>query len=437
MKKVGIIGVSGYTGLELIKILLSHTSFEISYLGALTQGEISEIFPQLRGVLQMPVRVADAADAAKACDLIFLALPHEKAMEFAREILKFKSVKVVDLSADYRLSRELYEKNYTTHLDPRNLAHAVYGLPELNREKIRAARLTANPGCYPSVKVVDLSADYRLSRELYEKNYTAHLDPRNLAHAVYGLPELNREKIRAARLTANPGCYPTCSILALAPFMRLLDPALGVFIDAKSGVSGAGKALKASSHFVSVNENAGAYSPISHRHADEIKEQLQILKGGEFSTLFVPNLLPITRGMLVSAFGVLQKSVDDEIKEQLQILRGGEFSTLFVPNLLPITRGMLVSTFGVLQKSVDAEAVLREFYANEPFVRVRSEPVSIKNVVGTHFCDIFVKTAGDKIWINSAIDNLLRGASSQAVANANLMCGFAEATALPRIAHGI
>ena len=335
MKKAGIIGVSGYTGLELIKILLSHPGFEISYLGASTQGEISEIFPQLRGVLQMRVEAADARVAAQRCDLIFLALPHEKAMEFAREILKFKSV-----------------------------------------------------------KVVDLSADYRLSRELYEKNYTAHLDPRNLAHAVYGLPELNREKIRAARLTANPGCYPTCSILALAPFVRLLDPALGVFIDAKSGVSGAGKALKATSHFVSVNENAGAYSPISHRHADEIKEQLQILRGGAFSTLFVPNLLPITRGMLVSAFGVLQKSVD-------------------------------------------AEALLREFYENEPFVRVRSEPVSIKNVAGTHFCDIFVKTAGDKIWINSAIDNLLRGASSQAVANANLMCGFAEATALPRIAHGI
>ena len=335
MKKVGIIGVSGYTGLELIKALLSHPGFEISYLGASTQGEISEIFPQLRGVFEMRVEAADARVAAQRCDLIFLALPHEKAMEFAREILKFKSI-----------------------------------------------------------KVVDLSADYRLSRELYEKNYTAHLDPQNLAHAVYGLPELNREKIRAARLTANPGCYPTCSILALAPLVRLLDPNIGVFIDAKSGVSGAGKALKASSHFVSVNENANAYSPISHRHADEIKEQLQILRGGAFSTLFVPNLLPITRGMLVSAFGVLQKSVD-------------------------------------------TEAVLREFYENEPFVRVRSEPVSIKNVAGTHFCDIFVKTAGDKIWINSAIDNLLRGASSQAVTNANLMCGFAEATALPRIAHGI
>ena len=335
MKKVGIIGVSGYTGLELIKILLSHPGFEISYLGASMQGEISEIFPQLRGVLQMRVEAADARVAAQRCELVFLALPHEKAMEFAREILKFKNV-----------------------------------------------------------KVVDLSADYRLSRELYEKNYTAHLDTQNLAHAVYGLPELNREKIRTARLTANPGCYPTCSILALAPFVRLLDPGIGVFIDAKSGVSGAGKALKTSSHFVSANENAGAYSPISHRHADEIKEQLQILRGGGFSTLFVPNLLPITRGMLVSAFGVLQKSVD-------------------------------------------AESVLREFYANEPFVRVRSEPVSIKNVAGTHFCDIFVKTAGDKIWINSAIDNLLRGASSQAVANANLMCGFAEATALPRIAYGI
>ena len=335
MKKVGIIGVSGYTGLELIKILLRHDEFEISYLAASSESEVAEIFPQLRSVLDMQIEIADAKIAAQKCDLVFLALPHEKAMEFASAILSFGTTKVVDLSADYRLSLGLYEKNYTTHLDPKNLAHAVYGLVELNREKIKTANLVA-----------------------------------------------------------NPGCYPTCSILGIAPFLKYMDEKIGVFIDAKSGVSGAGQGLKTTSHCVSVNENANAYSPITHRHADEIKEQLSLRANTEFNTIFVPNLLPLTRGMLVSAFGVLKEKID-------------------------------------------AMAVLKEFYQNEEFIRVRSEPVHIKNVAGTHFCDIFVKTQGDKIWINSAIDNLLKGASSQAVANANLMLGKPENKALPKIAHGI
>ena len=335
MKKVGIIGVSGYTGLELIKILLCHDEFEISYLAATSESQICEIFPQLNGVLDMKVEIADPKTVAQKCDLVFLALPHEKAMEFAQAILEFGTTKVVDLSADYRLSLELYEKNYTTHLDPKNLAHAVYGLVELNREKIKTANLVA-----------------------------------------------------------NPGCYPTCSILGITPFLKFMDNKIGVFIDAKSGVSGAGKGLKATSHFVSVNENANAYSPISHRHADEIKEQLSIRANAEFNTIFVPNLLPLTRGMLVSAFGVLKEKID-------------------------------------------AMEILKEFYKNEEFIRVRNEPVHIKNVAGTHFCDIFVKTDGDKIWINSAIDNLLKGASSQAVANANLMLGVIQNMALPKISHGI
>ena len=335
MKRAGIIGVGGYTGLELVKILLAHKGFEISYLAATSEGEISEIFPQLAGILDMRVQVADPKTAAQSCDVVFLALPHEKAMEFASEILKF-----------------------------------------------------------PSVKVVDLSADYRLSLELYEKNYTKHLDPLNLAHAVYGLAELNAEKIASARLVANPGCYPTCSVLAAAPFVKYMDSKIGVFIDAKSGVSGAGKGLKATSHFVSVNENINAYSPLTHRHADEIMEQLSLINGAEFSVTFVPNLAPFTRGMLASVFGVLKESID-------------------------------------------AEKILREFYANSPFVRVRSEPVSVKNVAGTHFCDIFVKMHGDKIWINSAIDNLLKGASSQAVANANLMFGYDVGEGLPRLGNSI
>ncbi|MBR4141827.1 MAG: NAD(P)-binding domain-containing protein, partial [Campylobacter sp.] len=120
MKKVGIIGVSGYTGLELIKILLRHDEFEISYLAATSESQICEIFPQLSGVLDMKVEIADPKTAAQKCDLVFLALPHEKAMEFAQAILEFGTTKVVDLSADYRLSLELYEKYYTTHLDPKN-----------------------------------------------------------------------------------------------------------------------------------------------------------------------------------------------------------------------------------------------------------------------------------------------------------------------------
>lgn len=335
MKKIGIIGVSGYTGLELIKIILNHSGFKLSYLAATSEGEISEIFPQLAGVLNMKVEIADAKEAAKRCDLVFLALPHEKAMEFARAILEFNST-----------------------------------------------------------KVVDLSADYRLSLKLYEKNYTKHLDPKNLSHAVYGLVEINREKIKKARLVANPGCYPTCSILAIAPFVNFIDKNIGVFIDAKSGVSGAGKGLKTTNHFVSANENLNAYSPITHRHADEIKEQIGILAGSEIDTIFVPNLVPITRGMSVSVFAVLKEKID-------------------------------------------ADKILKEFYKNEEFIRFRDEPVQIKNVVGTHFCDIFVRTAGNKIFINSAIDNLLKGASSQAVANANLMLDEPENSALPKIAYGI
>ncbi|MCD8213829.1 MAG: N-acetyl-gamma-glutamyl-phosphate reductase [Campylobacter sp.] len=325
---VGIIGVSGYTGFELIRILLNHPKFKINYLAAGSAAKIDEIFPSLKGVLDASVQVADAKEAAKSCELVFLALPHQEAMKYAKELLSL------------------------------------------------------------GVKTVDLSADYRISRELYEKNYSEHLDPQNLTHAVYGLVELNRERIKGAKLIANPGCYPTASILAVLPFLKFIDLNLGVMIDAKSGVSGAGKKLSASSHFVSVNENANAYNPIKHRHADEIKFHLSNVAGREVSTLFVPHLLPITRGMLVSVYAGLAQDI----------------------------------------KPIE---VLQKFYANEPFVRVRNEPVQIKNVAGTHFCDITAFAHEGKIFINSAIDNLLRGASSQAVANANLMCGFDENLALP------
>jgi len=332
--RVGIIGVTGYTGLELIKCILNHPKFELTYVAASSENELSTVFPSLKGVLEMKIEAANAKIASQKCDLVFLALPHEKAMEFAKEIREF------------------------------------------------------------GTKVVDLSADYRLSLELYEKNYTAHLDPENLKTAVYGLIEFNRERIKSANLVANPGCYPTCSLLGILPFAKFINKNFGVMIDAKSGVSGAGKSLKETSHYVSVNENINAYNPLSHRHADEIKEQFEHFAGGESSVMFVPNLAPFTRGMLASIFCVLDENID-------------------------------------------ALGYLREFYKDEKFIRVRNEPVKVKNVAGTHFCDIFVKQMGNKIWINSAIDNLLRGASSQAVANANLMLGIDENLGLPVISHGI
>nr|MBP3724486.1 N-acetyl-gamma-glutamyl-phosphate reductase [Campylobacter sp.] len=328
--RAGIVGVGGYTGLELVKILLNHPKFDLVYTAATSQNQLNAIFPMLKGICDMQVEIADPNEIKKRCDIVFLALPHTQGMAFAKELIG-------------------------------------------------------------SVKIVDLSADYRVSKENYEKNYCEHLDTQNLKNAVYGLVELNRENIKNANLVANPGCYPTCSILAITPFAKLLDDKFGVMIDAKSGVSGAGKSLKASSHFVSVNENINAYSPLSHRHSDEIMEHLNKFGESDLDVFFVPNLIPVTRGMLVSAFGMLKPEFAD----------------------------------------INPLEILNKFYKDEKFVRITDEAVSIKNVVGTHFCDIFAINKNGRIWINSAIDNLLKGASSQAVANANLICGFDEELGMP------
>ena len=245
------------------------------------------------------------------------------------------------------------------------------------------------------VKIVDLSADYRVSQANYEKNYCPHLDPKGLEDAVYGLVEINRNEIKNANLIANPGCYPTCSLLGLLPFANMLKS--DVMIDAKSGLSGAGKGLKSSSHFISVNENMNAYSPLTHRHSDEISEHLNLNLSQKIDVMFVPHLIPLSRGMLISSYGFL----NDEFKD------------------------------------IDPLEILKEFYKDEKFIRIRREPVSIKDIAGTHFCDIYAMNHNGKIWINSSIDNLLRGASSQAIANANLIMGIDESTALPIIGNSI
>lgn len=328
-----IIGASGYTGLELIKILLLHPEFNITYIGTSNGGEkLSELHTSLKGVIEADVEKSDPKEVAKMAQIAFLALPHKTAMAYAKELIAL------------------------------------------------------------GVKVVDLSADYRISLEKYEEFYCPHEDKTNLKHAVYGLPELNREKIKKASLIANPGCYPTASLLALLPFAKYVKKDTPIFIDAKSGVSGAGKKLSTSSHFVTINDNIFAYNPLIHRHAPEIKEKFDQASGGDFEVNFVPHLIPITRGMLVSVY--LQTN-----------------------------------------EKIDAYEIIKNFYADEPFVRLREKPVHVKDVAGTNFCDLHVSQNNKTIFISSAIDNLLRGASSQAVANANLMCGFKEDLALPIISY--
>ncbi len=331
--EVAIIGASGYTGLELIKILLNHPHFKITYIGT-TEGGVkaTDLHPSLVNVFEQNVEKAEAKEVANRAKIAFLALPHQAAMGFAKELLEL------------------------------------------------------------GVKVVDLSADYRLELEAYEKHYCAHMDKEHLQEAVYGLPEFYSEKIKKARLVANPGCYPTASLLAIRPFLGHLNKNTPIFIDAKSGVSGAGKKLSQTSHFVTINENIFAYNPLKHRHEPEIAEKLRLISGHEFEVNFIPHLMPVTRGMLVSAY--LQT---DEI--------------------------------------IDAKQVLKEFYKKSPFVRIRDVPVDVKSTSGTNFCDIFVAQKGRSIFVSSSIDNLLRGASSQAVVNANLMCGFEEASGIPIIAY--
>ena len=322
--KTAIVGASGYTGLELIKILLNHSFFEINELYS-TQGggDISEIYPSLKGVFKKEIKKAEIEDIAKN-DLVFLAVPHKAAMSYVKELMKY------------------------------------------------------------DIKIVDFSADYRLNQQNYENYYCPHIDPANLENAAYGLPEIFRNFIKNKKLVANPGCYPTATILALYPFLDYIEN--DVFVDAKSGVSGAGKKLSENTQFVTDNENFFAYNPIKHRHSIEIAEKTGL-------------------------------------------------NVTFVPQLLPITRGMQISVYAKLKKEIDPIEILQKTYKNEEFIRIKNSPVKIKDVAGTHFCDIFAMKNENILFINSAIDNLLRGASSQAVANANILFNLPENTALPKIAY--
>ena len=328
--KVGVIGASGYTGLELLKMLIYHPTFDLAYV-ANSEGGISvdELHPSLKTICALEVKKADVDECASSCELVFLALPHKTSMAYVKPLMA------------------------------------------------------------KGIKIVDFSADYRLTQDVYEEYYCPHTDEENLKNVVYGLPELFRKEIKNASLIANPGCFPTSAILGLLPFMDVRIKNTPIIIDAKTGVSGAGKKLSEVTHFVNVNDNLFAYNPFVHRHAPEISQKLGI----DF----------------------------DEVN--------------FVPHLVPLTRGMISSIYIQVDKNIDAYAMIKDFYKIEPSVRVFTKPVDMKNVAGTNFCDLYVKQKGSTLFISSAIDNLMRGASSQAVVNANIMMGIRELSGVSDIAY--
>ena len=333
MLNVAIVGASGYTGLELVKILINHPQFNLTYI-ANSSGDttIDTLHSCLNKVINMDVEKADAKTISEVADLCFLALPHKTAMSFAKELLAL------------------------------------------------------------GVKVVDLSADYRLELETYEEHYCEHQDKENLPSSVYGLPEYYQDEIKNASLVANPGCYPTATLLGLLPFVEFIKDNDNIFVDAKSGVSGAGKKLSNLTSFVTVNDNMFAYNPMKHRHMPEIQEKINLIKNKEFNINFVPHLIPVTRGMLVSVYCTLNEDID-------------------------------------------AKKILNDYYKDSEFIRIRETPVDIKSTAGTNFCDIFVEQNGSALFINTSIDNLLRGASSQAVVNANIMSGFEPSLGINKISY--
>jgi len=337
MLKVAIVGASGYTGVELIRLLSNHPEVEITAVTSEQSAgkKISSVFPSLTNIFDKTLEPLDADLIAKKADLIFTALPHQKAMEVVPHFLK-AGKKVIDLSADFRIK----------------------------------------------------------DASVFEAWYGVHKAPEYLKEAVYGLPELHREEIKKSQLVANPGCYPTSAILALAPVMRNYIDLSTIIIDSKSGVSGAGRSVTQDTHFPEANEGFKAYKVGSHRHTPEIEQELGIMAGRRTPVTFTQHLLPVERGILTTAYVWLKTPPGP----------------------------------GGIQELYDT------FYTDEPFVRVMpagSFP-DICQVRCSNFCDIglWYDAKENKAIIVSAIDNLVKGASGQAVHNMNLIYGLEETIAL-------
>ncbi len=330
MKKVGIVGATGYTGLELLRVLSFHPNVDVVFATSerFSGRPLGDVIPFLSGSRFSSLELVKSSDAFNMpCDLVFLALPHEVSSKVAPIYLN-SGAKVVDLSAAFRM------KNISS----------------------------------------------------YEAFYGKHWSPELLSEAVYGIPELFREVIKESRLVANPGCYPTSVVIPLYPLKRegILKSSSFVIVDSKSGVSGAGREPSMGNMFSEVNESVKAYKTGVHRHQPEMEEVLGL------KVLFSPHLVPMDRGILSTIY---LAGVDADPKQ----------------------------VFGILE----------EFYSNEPFVRVFwGKDISTKEVRGTNLVDISVKETSHGVVIVSTIDNLVKGASGQAIQNMNVLFGFDEGLSL-------
>ncbi|MCL2706728.1 MAG: N-acetyl-gamma-glutamyl-phosphate reductase [Dehalococcoidia bacterium] len=329
--RVGIVNVTGYAGAELARILSRHPNVEISSVSGRSAAgkKLGEVFPHLTHLdLSITAELGNV-------DFAFSALPHKES-SVAIEPLLNAGVKVVDISADFRLKKAvLYQKWY-------NFSHPA---PEL------------------------------------------------LDEATYGLPELYRKSIAKARLVANPGCYPTGAILGLAPLLKADIIDSRIIIDSKSGISGAGRTLSMGTHYCETNEDVSAYALEGHRHLPEIEQELaQLSRGARLEVTFVPHLVPMTRGILTTSYASLNSHAGN----------------------------------------VDIKALFRDFYKEEPFVRITDTPPHSKYTWSSNTCLIYptVDERTNRVIVISTIDNLVKGAAGQAIQNMNIMLGLPETTGL-------
>jgi len=336
--RVGIIGATGYTGVELLRFLMRHPEVEVTALTSQKYAGIGieRVFPSLTDQFQLKCEDLSFEQISQKTDFIFTAVPHKTAMETVPQFYK-DGKRVVDLSADFRFQ------------DP----------------------------------------------TVYERWYQKHTCIELLSESVYGLPELHREKIQKAKIVGNPGCYPTGALIGLIPLVKNKMISLdNIVIDAKSGVSGAGRDVVLESLFCEVNEGVKAYKIFEHRHTPEIEQELSQLA---------------------------QKKV----------------AVTFVPHLIPMDRGILTTLYAHLTLKIKAEEVLKifkDYYSKEPFVRIypKSKIPNTKDVRGSNYCDIgvIVNESDSRAVIVTAIDNLVKGASGQAIQNMNILLGYPETMGL-------
>jgi N-acetyl-gamma-glutamyl-phosphate reductase len=335
MIRVAIIGASGYTGAESIEIILRHSEAELTYLSALPEecGAVEDVFPRFKGRCDLQIEPLDIGKLSSMADVALCCLPHKVSMGFVPKLLK-AGLKVVDFSADYRIK----------------------------------------------------------DAGVYEKFYQVkHTDTANLERAVYGLPELFRDNIKGKDLIANPGCFPTGAILAVAPLLKNgLIETDSIIVNAVTGTSGAGKNPSVKFHFPNMNENFFGYGIGTHRHMPEMEQIAGEIVGTDVQMLFQPHVGPFDRGIL---------------------------STVYCKPKQNTTGEKLMKLY-------------EDFYAGEQFVQVCKEAPAVKNVAGTNYCHIYPAYVKGKVVVFSAIDNLVKGASGQAIQNMNIIFGLEESLGL-------